>query len=368
MKFIHAFTPGRLKLALIVLPFVAAAGYLGLFAADRYVSETIVAVRQANQDQGSLPGIALLLGGSGGTSRDDTQYLRQYIQSLDLMRRLDERLKLREHYRAPTKDWLFRLAPDADQETFLTYMRSRLELSYDDASGLLTMRVQGFDAAFSQQLAQAILEECERFVNEFSQRMARQQMAFGESELARSTERLQEARNKVLAFQSTNKLVDPSAQLQANSALTAELQASLARQELELRSATAYLNDESFQVKTLRSQIAATRAQLEAEKLRATSAAAGNERLNAIAVQYQELLAMAAFAQDTYRIALTSVENSRIEALRKIKSLVVIEPPSRPETAEYPRRVYNLVTLFVLSWLLYGIARLVIATIRDHIE
>ena len=61
-----------------------------------------------------------------------------------------------------------------------------------------------------------------------------------------------------------------------------------------------------------------------------------------------------------------AVENARIEASRKLKSLVVIEPPSLPETAQYPRRLYNVVTLAVISLLLYGIARLVIATIREH--
>jgi capsular polysaccharide transport system permease protein len=39
-----------------------------------------------------------------------------------------------------------------------------------------------------------------------------------------------------------------------------------------------------------------------------------------------------------------------------------------PETAIYPRRIYNLVTLLVVSLLLYGIVRLVIATIREHLD
>ena len=71
-------------------------------------------------------------------------------------------------------------------------------------------------------------------------------------------------------------------------------------------------------------------------------------------------------AIDAYKIALSAVEASRIESTRKLKSLVVIEPPSTPEKAEYPRRWYNLLTLLVGSLLLLAIARLVLATIREH--
>ena len=69
---------------------------------------------------------------------------------------------------------------------------------------------------------------------------------------------------------------------------------------------------------------------------------------------------------DAYKIALGAVENARIDATRKLKSLVVVEPPSRPQTPEYPKRLYSLFTVFALSLLIYAITRLVLATIREH--
>lgn len=367
MNQVLALTPIRLKLALIALPFLLATIYMYAFAADRFVSESIMTVRQANQDQGSVPGMAMLLGGINPPSREDTLYLRAYIYSLDLLKRLDAQLKLREHFSSEKVDLLFRLEPEATQEEFLAYYRSRVEVSFDDNASLLTVRVQGFEPDFAQRLNQAILDDCEQFVNAFSQRMARQQMAFGEQELSRASTRLQADKAKVLEFQTRNKVIDPMAQMQAAGSLNAELQATLARQEAELRTARTYLNEDSYQIRAQRGQLEATRAQLEVERLRATDGKSG-ERLNALAASYQDLLLQAGFAQDTYKIALAAVENARIDASRKLKSLVVIEPPSRPETAEYPRRLYNLVTLLVLSLLLYGITRLVTATIREHID
>jgi capsular polysaccharide transport system permease protein len=120
-------------------------------------------------------------------------------------------------------------------------------------------------------------------------------------------------------------------------------------------------------VQALRNQVDALRKQLDAERQRPT-VGSNNVRLNEQAAKFQDLLLQAGFAEDTYKLALSAVESARIDATRKQKSLVVIEPPGTPELAIYPRRVYNLVTLFVVCCLIYGVARLVVATVRDHLD
>ena len=365
MKLIPYLTPRNLKLALVAVPVAVAGLYYAVFAADRYVSESVVTVRQSNPTANPLPGAALVLAGLTPGSREDTLYLREYVHSLGLLKRLDQRLKLREHYESEKLDPVSRLWGGTSQEWFLAYYRSRVEVLMDDISGLLTLRVQGFDPQFAEALNKAVLEESERFVNELSHRMAREQQQFAETELARAADKLQQAKAKVLAFQTEHKLLDPLAQAQATGSLTAELQGALSRQEAELRNALTYLQEDSYQVRALRSQVDALRQQLDAERLRATSGKNG-ERLNALAAQFHDLRLQAGFAEDAYKLALSAVENARIDASRKLKSLVVIEPPAKPEIAEYPRRLYNLATLLIVCGLLYGVTRLIVATIRDH--
>lgn len=365
MNLIPALTPLRLKLALIAAPMALAGAYYAFFAADRYVSEATVTVRQANQESGPLPGVALLLGGINPPARDDTLYVREYIHSLVMLKRLDERLNLRAHFEAETKDPLFRLYGGTSQEWFLEYYRSRVEVLFDEVASLLTIRVQGFEPEFAKRLADAILEESEQFVNSFSHRMAREQLRFAEEELERSNQRLRKAKSKVVEFQNKYKILDPTAQARASGVLTAELQGELAKLETELRTLRSYLNDDSYQVKGLRNQIAALREQLNVERSRGT-AGRNSDRLNELASQFRDLGLQAAFTEDAYKLSLAAVENARIDATRKIKSLVVIEAPARAESAEYPRRAYNLATLFVVCCLLYAVTRLIVTTIRDH--
>jgi His/Glu/Gln/Arg/opine family amino acid ABC transporter permease subunit len=113
-------------------------------------------------------------------------------------------------------------------------------------------------------------------------------------------------------------------------------------------------------------QIEAARAQLATEGARATGSGKQSDRLGELAIEFKGLEMRAEFALDAYKLALAAVENARIDATRKLKSLSVIEPPTLPQTAEYPRRLYNLTTLLVACLLIYGIVRLIIATIREH--
>lgn len=363
---LNSLTPRRLKLVLIAVPLALAALYLGLIASDRYVSESTVALQQSGNDASALPGAAMLLAGINPPSREETLYLKQYVHSLGLLLQLEGKLKLRDHYQAQRLDLPMRLWGAASQERFLEYYRDRVDINMDELSSTLTLRVQGFDPEFARKLNQAILDESERFVNEMSHRQAREKLGFAEGELARAGEKLQLAKAELLAFQGKNKLLDPTVQAQASGAMVAELQSSITKSEAELRALRSFLHEDAYQVKSLRSQIDAMRVQLEAERSRGTGGGRQSDRLGALSIEYEGLKTKAEFALDAYKLALGAVENARIDATRKLKSLVVIEPATLPQTAEYPRRLYNLATLLIGCLLLYGVVRLVIATIREH--
>lgn len=359
-------TPRRLQTVLIAVPMLLATLYFTVFAANRYVSESTVALEHASNDASSLPGAAMLLAGLSSPTRSEALYLRQYMQSVALLKTLDAELDLRKHYGAEKLDGFSRLWGGASQESFVEYFRKRVDVMVDETSAMITVRVQGFDPAFAQALNKAILKEGEHFVNEMSHSLAREKLNFAESELGRAAEHLQESTKEVLAFQNRYGLLDPSMNAQASGALSAQMQASITKSEAELRGLRSFMTEDAPEVKVLRAQIKATQAQLEVERARATGIGEQSDRLGALTIEFKGLRMRAEFALDAYKVALVAIEGARMEATRKLTSLVVIEPPTLPETAEYPRRLYNLVTLLVVCLLLYAVVRLMIATIREH--
>ncbi len=360
----------NLRLGIIVVPWMLAALYLFVFAADRYVSESVVVIRKEGGGGMSLPGGFDALSSMFGTSAasgEDQYMLEAHILSIDMLRQLDEKLNLRKAYSSPRLDFAFRMDEQATQEEFLDYYRTRVEVVVDSTSGLLTIRTQGFTPEIAQAVNKELVAISERFINESSHRLAREQMAFAEAELENAYAELDAARGDLLRFQEKHGILDPMAQAAANTGLVAELQAAQARHEAELKGLLAYLNADAPQVDALEAQISGIRQQLETERLRSVTNENGTS-LNVMAGTYQELLARLEFLSDAYRGALTALETARIESTRKLKSLVLVESPALPESAEYPRRVYSLLALLMGLTLLYGIGRLIVATIEDHME
>jgi capsular polysaccharide transport system permease protein len=364
----RATSPRGLAVVMIVVPFVLAVVYYALFAAGRYVSESAVTVRQSNDTATSaIPGMALLLTGADPPSRQDALYLQRYILSEDLMLRLDGKLGLRRHYEGEHLDLLFRLFHSTSKERFLDYYRSRIDVAYDDPSSVLTVSVEAFDPAFAQALNREILAASEKFVNDVSHEMADEQLNFALRELRRNYDKLQAAKSAVLAFQTAHKLLNPINQAQADGGIDADLAIALSKAQVELNASLSYLQEGSPQVATLRNQIAAIKSQIASNRERSVDGPAP-DRLNNLASQFQDLAMQATFAQDVYKLSLTAVESARVESTRKLKTVVVIEPPALAETPLYPRRLYNLLTLLTVSALLYALTRLIVATVRDHMD
>ena len=362
-------SPFNLRLAVIAVPWSIAALYLAVFAADRYVSESVVAVRQEGTGLAIPSGIDALsaMFGTSAGSREDQFMLQAHILSIDMLRQVDEKLDLRQAYSSPKIDFIFRMARDAPQEDFVDYYRRRIEVLVDDVSGLLTIRTQGFTPEIAQAVNREVVAISERFINESSHRLARDQMAFAQRELEGSRARLDDARGRLLEFQEQHSMLDPSAQAAANTGITAELQAMLARYEAELKGMEAYLTENAPQIQSLQAQVAGLRQQLQTEGRRGVTDEDGVS-LNVLAGRYLELAAELEFMSDAYRGALIALETARIESTRKLKSLVLVESPALPESAEYPRRAYSLVALLMALLLIYGIGRLIVATIEDHME
>lgn len=365
----QALSPGRLGVAVVALPWIAVSIYLFVFAADRYVSESVVVVRQEGVSMSIPSGVDALstMFGSTMASREDQFMLEAHILSMDMLRQVDEDLDLRTAYSEPKLDFIFRLSADASQEDFLEYYRSRVEVDVDDTSGLLTIRTQGFTPDIARSVNERVVAISEQFINESSHRLARDQMEYAESELRKARAGLDEVRNRILNFQEEYGVLDPTAQAEANSGLTAELQAMLARHEAELKGLQAYLNNDAPQINALQAQITGIRQQLQDERLGSVKNSDGKS-LNAIAGEFQQLLAELEFKSDAYKGALTGLETARIESTRKLKSLVLVQSPALPESATYPRRLYTIFALLMGLSLLYGIVRLVVATIEDHME
>lgn len=356
----------RLTLGLVVVPMALAIIYYAFFAVDRFVSSAQVVVRQeGNNAAAAMPGLSTLLTGANPASREETLYLREYITSNDMMQLLEERLHWAEHYQQQRKDVFFLLAKNAQREDLLKFYQRMVKATYDETTGLLTVEVQALAPDMAQQMLTTILGASEHFVNEVSHSIAREQMGFAKGELESARKQYTLRKEQLLSFQNDNKVLDGKNSAQGRADIITNLESEYSKQQAIVTEMQYKLRADSPQVQQQKLRANAIRAQLVAEKSLLVSAP-GGDQANVVASRYQQLTLDADIAEESYKSAVAALDGSRVEASKKIRTLVTVVSPNMPDLALYPERLYNLATILLGLLMLYGISRFLIASIEDH--
>jgi capsular polysaccharide transport system permease protein len=338
--------------------------YWGLLAPDRYVSEAQVLIENLRTPKAATPEIATFFTG-GGNAKESLQ-LREYLLSADMLRSLDAKLDLRTHF-SDSYDLFSRMwSKTTPFERFLRHYRQRVGVDYNEHAGVLVIHAQAYAPQMAHAIATTLVGEGERFMNELARRLAQEQVEFAEKETARAAKRVMESRQALLAYQNKQGIPSPRASMESISAVVARLEGELSAHQARRRVLEGYLAPGAPDLVQANAQVKALEQQLEAERARLASPK--GKALNIVAEQYERMLFETEFAEQVYRTALAALEQSRIDAARKLRLVSVLQAPTVPEYPLEPRRVYNA-TIYVLTTLLIaGILHLLLVIIREHRE
>ena len=349
---------------IIVVPMALLLIYLAVFSQPRFMSESKVAIKRASDIDGSSLNVGLLLGASNPSSAEDALYLKEYINSPDMLAALDKQLDFHEAFSHSGWDFLNYLGAEQSRERFLRYYRERVSVAYEDKSGLLSIQTQGFSPEFALRFNTALLKQSERFINELSHRIARDQLDFAEDEMVQARARLDQSKAELLAYQNSHNVLDPQASALAATSLVNTLMGQKIQLEAELRNLLTYLRDDAPQVVSARNSIQSLQAQIDEEKNHIT--APQGDKLNSMALEFEEIKARVEFDTQIYKLALTSIEKTRVEAARKLKVLSVISSPQQPQETTFPKYPYLIACWLLVCSLLFGTTKLLLAVIEDH--
>lgn len=341
---------------------VAAVSFYWMFiASDRYVSEANIVLESPEISPVSLNFSSLLSGGSG---TGDLLLLRDHLLSVDMLKKIDDQLDLRAHYSDGSIDYFSRLSASAPIEDFHKYYQSRIEVIMDDYASVLRIKVHAFNPEMSYQIANLLLIDGETHMNNMGQRLAEEQVKFIEIQVEALAERLSSARAALLEYQNDKGLISPTSAIESLSQVVAELEGQLAATKARRGVLLDFQSQRSPEVVRLDSEITALENQIKQEQARMAGQSSGS--LNKVTAEYQTLELQAQFALDLYSNALAALENTRVEAARKLKQISILQAPTMPEYAVEPRRLHNAVSFLFLTVLATLIIQLLVAVVNEH--
>ncbi|SCX11325.1 capsular polysaccharide transport system permease protein [Nitrosomonas eutropha] len=353
---------------LIFVSAILASVYWLLIASDRYVSEANVIIRKTDSIAAPTPDISMLMAGLPGANRADQFLLREYLLSVDMLKKLDAAFDLRSHY----SDWQHDVVSqmwlkDASMEWFHRHFLSRVSVEYDDFAGVLRIQTQAYDAPTAQAISTMMVEEGERYMNHLDHELAQVQVNFLTSQVKQAQQRLQEANQVLLKFQNEKGLLSPEVIAEGVSSLIFKLEEQRAQLQTQLASLPKNLERNHPNITMLKQSLAAVNHQIVQEKARLTNVS-GSDTLNTALEEFQYLQMEVEFTREIYKTALAALEKGRIDATRLLEKVSVLQSPTLPEYSMEPRRIYSAFVTLLLALVLAGTLKLLEAIVQDHVD
>ena len=349
----------------VALPTLLTFGYFGLWASPMYVSETQFAVKDV-VEQGAGLDIASQIFKTSSSSVQNARIVETYLKSPDLFETLNKELKIVDHYSANSHDIISRLSSDPsawDKEVFWAKV-SQPKIDVD--SGVVSFTVRAYDPQKAQDIAKATLKASEALVNEMNERSRKDAIKLASNEVKIAQERVSQAQKALEVFRDEHRELDPKATASGLQSLVFELEGERAKVKSQLAESRSYMQSNAPAVRGLEKRLAALETQLKAEKARIAGATQEASTLNAWVSQFESLTIESEFAQKQLVSAMTALEQARAMALTKTQYIVPIQQPTLPDESRYPRTWIFTLCAFFGFFFLYGMVRLIVASIREH--
>ena len=351
----------------ILILAVLASAYWLVFASNRYVSEANVIIRKTDSVGAPSFDLGMLVSGVATVDRANQLLLRDYLLSVDMLKKLDESLDLRTHYSSSDHDLVSRMwFQDASLEWFHRHYLRRVEVEFDDFSGVLRIKVQAYNPEMAQAITQQLVQEGERYMNVLGHEMAQVQVNFLVTQVDQAQDRFQKASQDLLNYQNKAGLLSPQATAESINAIVAALEGQRAQLQTQLASLPKTLDRDHPNILMLKQSLRAVDAQIKEEKLKLATPSGGT--LNKYVEEFYRLEMNVQFTQELYKSSLSALEKGRIDATRMLEKVSVLQSATLPEYPMEPRRLYNTLVTLLLALILAGILKLLKSIVLDHVD
>jgi capsular polysaccharide transport system permease protein len=356
----------RLFIATVFVPTLLAVVYYGFIASDVYTSESRFVVRSPQRQQSSSVLGSILSGSGFARSQDDAFSVHDFVMSRDALRVLEDKLQINKAYSSSSVDFVSRfpgLFSGNSFEELHKYYTKQVAVNTDSSSSITALTVHAFTSEQAFAVNELLLTMSERLVNQINERGRQDLVNYAQAEVSEAERKAKDAALALATYRNQRSVFDPDRQSAIQLQQISKLQDELIATKMQLVQIAA-LSPDNPQVPVLQKRSAALQKEMDTEmgKIAGTS---GNSLTNK-AADFERLSLERAFADRQLAAAMSSLENAKNEARRKVLYLERIVQPNKPDIALEPRRFRNVVSTLLLSLVAWGIFSMLVAGVREH--
>ncbi|HTV46604.1 MAG TPA: capsule biosynthesis protein [Stellaceae bacterium] len=351
--------------AIVGVPTLVAAVYYFGIASSQYMSQAEFVVRGPGASSSMLGGLSSLLQ-SNSEGEDDAMMVQEYMMSRDAVRELDRHDDLRAILDRPGADIVSRFPGlfywrDDFEALYHAYSRF-VSVDFDASTQVSTLQVKAYRPEDAQKIATALLAASERLINQLNERARHDAISVYQAEVNQTQKRIAKIQDQLTAYRMQKQMLDPKSAAEGPLRLLAELNAQQAETEGML--ADALRNSPgSPQIPVLRTRLASLAKLIDQERSRITG---DTGSVAAAETGYEHLDVALKLSEKQLASAYRSLEAANLDAQRQQLYLETISQPNLPDFPLYPKRVVSFSMVLATCLLAYGIAWLLVASVREH--
>ena len=351
--------------AIVGVPTLVAAVYYFGIAAPQYMSEAEFVVRGPGAQKPMMGAVASLFQGAGGGSQDDTMMVQAFIMSRDAVAGLDRHDDLRAILDRPEADFVSRfpgMGWHIDFETLYKAYSRFVQVDFNQTTNVSTLQVKAYRPEDAQKIAKALLAASERLINQLNERARRDAVSNFQSEVDQTQKHISAIQAQLTAYRIRERMLDPKSAAEGPLKLLGDLNAKRAAAQAQLADGLKNA-PHSPQIPLIRTTVASLD-QLIAEERSKITGDSGS--VAAVQTGYEQLDIAQMLAEKQLASAYISLEAAQLDAQRQQLYLETIAQPNLPDFPLYPKRIVSFSMVLVTCLLAYGIAWLLVASVREH--
>ena len=351
--------------AIVGLPTLIAGVYFFAIAADLYTSEVKFVVR--GPSKAPVSAISAMLSSAAASSVSEDAYaVHDYLLSRDAVRRLEREDDLRALLNRPEGDlitrfpgvWFWRKDFEALYDAYAHFV----SIEIDSTSGVSTLQVKAYRPEDAERVARALLGFSEQLINTLNQRARHDALEVFQREVDGTEARIASIQGKLTTYRVQQKMLDPKSAAAGPIELLAQMNGQLASAKARLAEIIKN-SPHSPQIPLVKTRIVSLEKLIGEEGGKITGE--GNSVASALG-EYERLDVQRLLAEKQLASAFSSLEAARLEAQRQQLYLETVTQPNLADYPLYPKRAIAFATVVATCLLVYGIAWLLIAGVREH--
>ena len=240
----------------------------------------------------------------------------------------------------------------------LKKLKHRTEVTQDRKSGVITIVVTDTDRQRARDMAQAYVDQLDSLLIRVNTSAARREREWIEQRLVTVQNDLEKAQVALSDFASKNTTLDIKEQTKAMVDAGAKLQAQLIAAHAEADSLGQFYGEGNVRMRAANARVGEL--QRELKKLGGSPAQPGDEmdsnalypplrQLPALGVRWADLYRQVKIKETLYDLLTEQYELARIEEVKSVPSVRVIDAPSWPEKKSFPPRLILMLAITSFS-------------------